>query len=224
MKNMANNISCMSEKSQYPYVFWQGPRLIVTMPVTGGERIGTDNTCKTAYALRKFWGKKHNSDNKKDSVFHVLNRMRADIKNDLSFLRFFKRLDCTLFTGMPQERVDELITVRAEKIKEIDRVFHHLTSHKDEADIQQLAHTFPDIPSKMMCALNAFDNARRLLLAPDHQDSYTRLGNYLFSVDRMGPQHLKTTLFSLNINGDQFPNRTVKQTAIDSIKADYTQQ
>lgn len=175
MNNVHSHISGMCEKSQYPYVFWQGLRLIITMPVTGGERIGTDNTCKTAYALRKFWGKESNSESKKDSVFHVLDRMQTDISNDCAFLQLSRNLGWPGFTEMSEEQTAKLTSDREQKLKEITRVKTQLHELSADDDIAQLSHCFPRIPSQMMAALDQSPNARRLLLAPHVQDTYTRL-------------------------------------------------
>ena len=175
-------ISRLNEKSSYPFIFVDPQNGVHLLhPITGGDLIGTDNTCKTAYEAKTFWGKKHNSQTTKDSALHSLQAMHRDLEADIAWL-----------TDLGGQR--GIITEKNQRLAQVRHYIQRIQHWQSNQDIMQLQQAYPLLPTAVLRELGSAGNAHAMLLRPRTQDSYTRLGRYHFSVERVGDSALHSAL------------------------------
>ena len=155
---------CIIGAKTYPYLYRDSLGLIrVMVPVSAGEEISLDNTCKAAHEIKRFFGEA--------GVRASLKALRQDLQLQLLFNR---------------RSAKSYQTVQAD----LDQIDHYLELIKlmitEVRELQDLASAaFPVIPKGINQALaESKQNAFAVLLSPPNEDFWTRFGPYRYFMTR----------------------------------------
>lgn len=142
------------EKSVYDYIYVDKKNKVhILVPLSAGEVIGRDNTCKATVEIKGFLEK----------IGNVLNRYVSDLKHDISYLeenRLFPEQQAA-----KEERLKQLVSYQ-------EVMLRILTAEL----IDSFNHNFPSFPEPILKALASPDsNAVGVRLAPSQCDNYMRI-------------------------------------------------
>ena len=152
-------------KENYEYVYIQPDgniRLLV--PLSMGFEIGTDNTCKSAYEIKKFFGE--------NGAFASL----TQLKHDLELQQLFVASASDEATRIEQQLIQitaylALIDFLATDVRSINSLVYDV---------------YPYLPEGVTEALRMqHQNAIAILLAPPEEDSWTRFVHYKVAFSRL---------------------------------------
>mmetsp|Transcript_111195 Transcript_111195/g.313805 ORF Transcript_111195/g.313805 Transcript_111195/m.313805 type:complete len:836 (-) Transcript_111195:178-2685(-) len=149
--------------------------VILMMPLTGGQEIGTDNTCKSVVEVQKFFGKHAQAAETKDSACHYLRCYLQGLEFDLEF-----------FTTLG---IDDhpAITKKRERKGQIEAYIQMLETWANIPDVNQaLQGSYPKYPQRIGELIKQADNLQGMLLCPASVDTYVRQPSYTFHLKRAG--------------------------------------
>lgn len=151
----------------------------VLLPISSGEEIALDNTCKSTQSLKEFFG--YAADSK--SIGVVIQEYIYALQKDINILR-----PGTELYEQKQERLSQLLQYQA-SIDEVNKL----------SDVQRLELLYPEFPEGIQQLMKKNGaNLSSIQLMPHYPDGYLRTINPAFSLreletDRFA-QQLRTTL------------------------------
>lgn len=147
----------------------------VFVPVVGGDEVSTDNTCKSAMEMQKFFGASFNVTCTKSSAAHLLQAYADMLGFDLWFVK-----ECRIGNMSPD--VSRMKKSRREQIAAYVSILHTLS--RRETVRSQLQGAFPSFPSALAQSIQDSANIFTIVLSPKTPDSYLRFPAPSFELRR----------------------------------------
>jgi len=190
---------------RYIYINPDNNQVHLMVPIVGGAEIGTDNTCQSAIALQRFFGKNAGADIERSSALDELQRYLRALQFDISVIE----------EGAPLKRQKQ------ERARQIEKYIDVLRIIQSRSEFNDLSESFPSYPMPVQDILSRRNNFFSMLLHPPYLDGYLRSINPVFSVDRTGPQRfyrdLEQAYQQLTIAPQQAPKDRLMHTVISVL-------
>lgn len=154
------------------------------IPLVGGGRIGTDNTCKSTLSLKEFFGK--NAGHQK-SALDELENYRTALINDIDNIQ----------KNLPDRK--NILEGKKDRLIQVERYIRAFKAMAESKEIIKLSNTYPHYPESIITLLNPQKKGRKcnlysMLLNPGKLDPATRFNYPIFSVNRQFDTHLYNSL------------------------------
>lgn len=135
-------------------------RIHVFVPIVGGDRIGTDNTCKSTEAIKSFFR----------NILRELEDYKAALEFELSTVNIVNNIK-------REEKNSRLV--------QIDQYIQAMRAMKEKSEIEQLTlPAYPVYPESLVKLMIKRDNLLSVSLRPTVMDSLLRFVNPVFSITR----------------------------------------
>src|SRR3990167_2413910 len=157
---------------RYIYVNPANNKVHIMMPVVsvsvGETGISLDNTCKSVYALKEFFGKSQRP-------------QQVMVQNELLHYKTALEFDISLLMDMPT-----LKQQKQERLAQINQYIELIKTIQSNAVLNTLDNQLPSYPEPLQTIMRERNtNLYSMVLRPTVQDSYLRPVNPVFSVKRM---------------------------------------
>lgn len=155
--------SLLREKSSYKYIYVdENNNVHIMVPISAGQKIATDNTCKSTYALKQFFATS-NGNTEEGSVFQALQSYMADLMADIGYLRRY---------GVN----NTIVKAKEERYGQLRRYLYLLQTVPVRESVKDLqSAVFPEYPAPIQKALaNTQPNSNffTMQLSPRVEDNY----------------------------------------------------
>jgi ankyrin repeat protein len=145
------------------------------VPITGGIKISTDNTCKAAIALKTCLGMRTENNNPLGlSAYSALQNYQTALEHDIALL--------------PDDH-----PIKRDKQYRLQQILKYLSavaSLESHEDMEALNENFPDFPKPIREVIEERSNLYSMVLRPERLDNVIRFHLPVFSMTRQGDQVL----------------------------------
>lgn len=170
----------LQEKDRYEYILTDPDTntLYLLMPIIGGEAIGIDNTCETLRETRVFLSKeyaRHKGGEANNAILtgahEVLTQFKKDLTDDLA-------------TCGRKGEFENKIPGKMSRLNQVVQYLEAINHVKSHSNLNCLNDWLGEYPGVISDLLKTRSNAFAMLLDPKDPDTYTRMREYTFKLER----------------------------------------